>query len=98
MFKNGGREWRPKGQSEEVRVHDFKIKELGRVAPYGVYDIGANVGWAGVGTARDKVEFAVATIRNWWRRMGSSIYISEGKKGDGRGTRRDQYPASRVPR
>jgi hypothetical protein len=73
-FKNGGREWRPKGQPEEVRVHDFKIKELGRVAPYGVYDIGENVGWVGVGTDHDTAEFAVATIRNWWRRMGSPIY------------------------
>ena len=73
-FKNGGREWHPKGQPEEVRVHDFKIKELGRVAPYGVYDIGENVGWVGVGTDHDTAEFAVATIRNWWRSMGSLIY------------------------
>jgi hypothetical protein len=73
-FKNGGHEWRPKGQPEEVRVHDFKIKELGRVAPYGVYDIGENVGWVGVGTDHDTAEFAVATIRNWWRSMGRPIY------------------------
>ena len=66
-FKNGGHEWRPKGQPERVHVHDFKIKELGRVAPYGVYDIGENVGWVGVGTDHDTAEFAVATIRNWWR-------------------------------
>ena len=49
-FKNGGHEWRPKGQPERVRVHDFKIKELGRVAPYGVYDIGENVGWVNFDT------------------------------------------------
>lgn len=73
-FKNGGREWRPKGKPEEVRVHDFKIKELGRVAPYGVYDIGENVGWVSVGTDHDTAEFAVATIRNWWRSMGGRIY------------------------
>lgn len=73
-FKNGGREWHPKGQPEEVRVHDFKTKELGRVAPYGVYDIGENVAWVGVGTDHDTAEFAVATIRNWWRSMGSPIY------------------------
>lgn len=73
-FKNEGREWHPKGQPEEVRVHDFKIKALGRVAPYGVYDIGENVGWVSVGTDHDTAEFAVATIRNWWRSMGSLIY------------------------
>lgn len=73
-FKNAGREWRPKGQPEAVRVHDFPIKELGRVAPYGVYDIGENVGWVGVGTDHDTAEFAVATIRNWWRSMGSPLY------------------------
>jgi hypothetical protein len=78
-FKNGGHEWRPKGQPEEVRVHDFKIKELGRVAPYGVYDIGENVGWVGVGTDHDTAEFAVATIRNWWRSMGHPIYPRAGK-------------------
>lgn len=73
-FKNAGREWRPKGEPEKVRVHDFKIKELGRVAPYGVYDIGKNTGWVGVGTDHDTAEFAVATIRNWWRSMGCPIY------------------------
>ena len=73
-FKNGGREWRPQGHPEEVRVHDFKIKELGRVAPYGVYDIGENAGWVGVGTDHDTAEFAVATIRNWWHSMGRPIY------------------------
>jgi transposase len=73
-FKNGGTEWQPKGEPEEVRVHDFKIKELGRVAPYGIYDIGENLGWVGVGTDHDTAEFAVSTIRNWWRSMGTSIY------------------------
>jgi transposase len=73
-FKNGGREWQPKGDPEEVRVHDFKIKELGRVAPYGIYDLGENFGWVGVGTDHDTAEFAVSTIRNWWRSMGTSIY------------------------
>ena len=73
-FKNAGREWRPQGQPEEVRVHDFKIKALGRVAPYGVYDLGENAGWVGVGTDHDTAEFAVATIRNWWHSMGSPLY------------------------
>ena len=73
-FKNGGREWRPKGKPEEVRVHDFKIKELGRAAPYGIYDIGKNKGWVSVGTDHDTAEFAVATIRNWWKGMGQPLY------------------------
>ena len=74
VFKNGGTEWQPKGEPEEVRVHDFKIKELGRVAPCGIYDIGENLGWVGVGTDHDTAAFAVSTIRNWWRSMGTSIY------------------------
>lgn len=73
-FKNGGREWRPKGKPEEVRVHDFKIKELGRAAPYGIYDIGKNKGWVSVGTDHDTAEFAVATIRSWWQSMGQPLY------------------------
>ncbi len=73
-FKNGGREWRPKGRPEEVRVHDFKDPELGRVSPYGVYDIRENAGWVAVGTDHDTAEFAVATIRRWWRSMGEPKY------------------------
>jgi len=73
-FKNNGREWHPKGKPEEVQVHDFKIKELGRVAPYGVYDIGKNTGWVSVGTDHDTAEFAVATIRHWWKSMGKTLY------------------------
>lgn len=73
-FRNGGREWRPQGHPEAVRVHDFKLPELGRVAPYGVYDIGENTGWVAVGTDHDTAEFAVATIRSWWRSMGRVRY------------------------
>ena len=73
-FKNGGREWRPKGSPEPVNVHDFKDKELGKVTPYGVYDIAANAGWVSVGTDHDTAEFAVATIRAWWRKVGSLAY------------------------
>ena len=69
-FKNGGREWRPKGHPEEVRVHDFKIPELGRVTPYGVYDLAANTGWVSVGIDHDTAAFAVATIRRWWEHSG----------------------------
>lgn len=62
-FKNNGREWRPQGSPEEVRVHDFIIPELGRAVPYGVYDIAANAGWVSVGMSADTAEFAVGTIR-----------------------------------
>jgi transposase len=69
-FKNGGREWQPKGQPEEVRVYDFVVPELGRVSPYGVYDLAANTGWVSVGVDHDTAAFAVATIRRWWERSG----------------------------
>ena len=73
-FKKGGREWRPKGHPEEVRVHDFKIPELGRVTPYGVYDLAANAGWVSVGLDHDTAAFAVATIRRWWEQGGRTRY------------------------
>jgi hypothetical protein len=73
-FKNAGREWRPKGQPEPVRVHDFRIPELGRAAPYGVYDIGDNVGWVSLGIDHDTASFAVNAIRRWWQIMGQQRY------------------------
>lgn len=73
-FKNGGQEWHPQGQPEKVRVHDFIDKELGKVAPYGVYDLTKNNGWVSVGIDHDTAAFAVATIGRWWRKMGSSAY------------------------
>ena len=73
-FKNGGREWRPMGQPEDVRVHDFMIKELGRAVPYGVYDLAANAGWVSVGMSCDTAAFAVQTIRRWWREVGRQRY------------------------
>ena len=66
-FKNNGRELRPKGQPEAVRVHDFKIPELGKVAPYGVYDIASNHGWVSLGIDADTAAFAVESIRRWGR-------------------------------
>lgn len=69
-FKNGGRDWRPHGQPEPVRVHDFKDPLLGKAIPYGVYDILNNQGWVSVGIDHDTAEFAVNTIRRWWKRMG----------------------------
>ena len=73
-FKNGGREYRPKGEPEPVRVHDFIIPELGRAAPYGVYDIAANAGWVSVGIDHDTASFAVNAIRRWWQAMGRARY------------------------
>ena len=73
-FKNGGREWRPKGDPEPVRVHDFIDPELGKVAPYGVYDIATNQGWVSVGIDHDTAEFAVESIRRWWKEMGCPHY------------------------
>lgn len=73
-FRNGGRELRPKGDPEPVRVHDFKIPELGKVAPYGVYDIAANSGWVNVGIDHDTAAFAVESIRRWWRALGKKRY------------------------
>jgi transposase len=73
-FKNGGQELRPKGRPEKVRVHDFVIPELGKAIPYGVYDLGTNTGWVSVGMDHDTAEFAVATIRRWWRWMGRKQY------------------------
>ncbi|HEX5505040.1 MAG TPA: ISAzo13 family transposase [Thermomicrobiales bacterium] len=73
-FKNGGREWRPKGAPEEVRVHDFVLPALGRVSPYGVDDLAANAGWVGVGIDHDTAALAVATIRRWWAGPGRARY------------------------
>ncbi len=73
-FKNGGREWQPAGQPEAVRVHDFVDRELGRVSPYGVYDLAQNTGWVNVGIDHDTATFAVESIRRWWHRMGRALY------------------------
>jgi hypothetical protein len=73
-FKNAGQTWRPQGEPEEVRVHDFLIKELGRAVPYGVYDLAANTGWVSVGMNHDTAAFAVQTIRRWWTEVGSTRY------------------------
>lgn len=78
-FKNGGREWRPKGEPEDVRVHDFLIPELGRATPYGVYDLAANAGWVSVGIDHDTAAFAVASIRTWWEEVGQVRYAEAGR-------------------
>ena len=73
-FKNGGREWRPAGSPETVRVHDFVDPILGRASPYGVYDIAADKGWVRVGIDHDTASFAVNAIRSWWNAMGRERY------------------------
>jgi hypothetical protein len=70
-FKNGGHEWHPKGKPEEVKVHDFMDKKLGKVIPYGVYDLTQNEGWVSVGTDHDTARFAAEAIHRWWKKMGA---------------------------
>jgi hypothetical protein len=69
-YKNGGAEWRPAGEPEQVKVHDFVDRDLGKANPYGVYDLAANTGWVSVGTDHDTAAFAVNTIRSWWNTTG----------------------------
>jgi Rhodopirellula transposase DDE domain len=73
-FKNGGSDYRRKGEPRRVHVHDFEDKELGKVVPYGVYDVTANAGFVSVGITSDTAEFAVASIRTWLERMGRQRY------------------------
>jgi Rhodopirellula transposase DDE domain len=75
-FKNGGREYQPTGHPEQVNVHDFPDKELGKAIPYGIYDVSANTGWVTVGTDHDTSAFAVATLRSWWDTIGRPRYRS----------------------
>ena len=73
-FTNKGREWQPKGKPEQANVYDFVDEALGKVTPYGVYDLSANEGWVSVGVDHDTAEFAVQSIRTWWQQMGRSLY------------------------
>ena len=73
-YKNADRQWRPEGQPESVKVHDFVDQQLGRAYPYGVYDLSHNEGWVSVGTDHDTASFAVESIRRWWRAMGQALY------------------------
>jgi hypothetical protein len=74
QFKNGGQQWRPKGDPERVNVHDFLDPQLGKAIPYGVYDIGDNTGWVSVGVDHETAAFAVNTLRSWWNTVGRSAY------------------------
>jgi hypothetical protein len=73
-FKNGGREWQPKGEPEEVVIHDFVDEQLGKVIPYGVFDLSLNEGWVSVGIDHDTAQFAVQAIGRWWQKMGTKRY------------------------
>jgi len=70
-FKNGGREWHPRAEPEEVWVHDFMDKQLGKAIPYGVYDVTENQGWVSVGIDHDTARFATEAIHRWWKKMGA---------------------------
>jgi len=78
-YKNSGVEWHKKGEAPNVKVYDFIDKYLGKAVPYGVYDMAMNQGWASVGISKDTAEFAVNTIRTWWRQMGKDLYVHANK-------------------
>jgi hypothetical protein len=78
-YKNAGREWQPKGQPEQVNVHDFPDPAVGKAIPYGVYDVATNTGWVSVGRDHDTTAFAVATLRSWWQRVGRPSYPRAGR-------------------
>ena len=78
-YKNNGREHNHKGKPEKVNTHDFMNKKLGKVAPYGVYDIGRDKGWVSVGISSDTAAFAVNSIRGWWYAMGKELYQNSRK-------------------
>ena len=73
-FSNGGQEWQPQGEPERTLLHDFPDKELGKVIPYGIYDVGQNQGWVSVGIDHDTAEFAMDSILSWWKHMGCKTY------------------------
>lgn len=73
-FKNGGREWQPVGEPEQVQVHDFMDKDLGKAIPYGVFDLSQNEGWVSIGIDHDTARFAAQAIQRWWKKMGSKRY------------------------
>ena len=74
QYKNGGSQWRPSGNPQRVKTHDFPDQQLGKAIPYGVYDIAADSGWVSVGADHDTAAFAVATIRRWWQAVGADRY------------------------
>lgn len=74
QYRNSGQEWQPQGQPEQVNIHDFPDPRVGKAIPYGVYDVGQNLGWVNVGCDHDTASFAVESIRRWWTHMGQDLY------------------------
>ena len=74
MRKNGGREWRPKGSPEPIRVHDFKDQGHGKAIPYGIFDLASDEGWVQVGIDQDTAQFAVNSLHGWWEHLGRERY------------------------
>ena len=74
VYKNSGREWQHKGEPERVDVHDFPDPELGKVIPYGVFDMSRNEGWVSVGVDHDTAQFALQAIGRWWQKIGAKRY------------------------
>jgi len=73
-YRQAGQEWQPQGKPEKVLVHDFIDPNVNKAVPYGVYDVGQDLGWVNVGTDHDTASFAVESIRRWWRSMGAPLY------------------------
>src|SRR5258707_6175006 len=73
-FKNNGREWQAKGQDTTVNVYDYRSIADGKAVPYGIYDVVHNSGFVNVGLDHETAEFAVESIRRWWRSIGSRLY------------------------
>ena len=90
--QKGGQEWRPRGEPQQVDLHDFMAEDLGKAIPYGVYDLAADAGWVSVGTDHDTAEFAVATIEPWWSKAGSPAYPEASTAAHHRRRRRLQRP------
>ena len=78
-FSNRGREWQPQGEPQKTLVHDFADEQLGKIVPYGIYDVGRNQGWVSVGIDHDTAEFAVDSILAWWKHMGAKAYPQASK-------------------
>ena len=78
-FKNNGKEYRQNKDPRKVLDHDFPVKELGKIAPYGVYNLNNNVGFVNVGTSHDTSEFAVESISRWWETVGKYTYPNNKK-------------------
>lgn len=74
QYQQTGSEWEPKESPTPVKMHDFVDKQLGKVIPYGVYDLNSNPGWVSVGVDHDTAQLAVAAIRQWWKQMGQTLY------------------------